>query len=223
MSLWDYIGNIQKDMGDNIKTDVVPAKNGRVPFGVSLDTAKAVPAKTGNTVVQARFAPTRKITNEDVEQARIAAIKGFTWATEMALKYTPLAIIPKIDEATKGGLSKALMAGAKNVRSNYALIRAAADDDAAKGMLASLNLIVGGLTGAVAGAAIGAPAAGVGAIPGAIAGFVTGVAAAGAGTRSMAKQETFGKQLKEKAIYAESAPIPILVSPSVLNPLIRAS
>jgi hypothetical protein len=205
MSLWDYIGNIQKDMGDNIKTDVVPAKNGRVPFGVSLDTAKAVPAKTGNTVVQARFAPTRKITNEDVEQARIAAIKGFTWATEMALKYTPLAIIPKIDEATKGGLSKALMAGAKNVRSNYALIRAAADDDAAKGMLASLNLIVGGLTGAVAGAAIGAPAAGVGAIPGAIAGFVTGVAAAGAGTRSMAKQETFGKQLKEKAIYAESA------------------
>lgn len=205
MSLWDYIGNIQKDMGDNIKTDVVPAKNGRVPFGVSLDTAKAVPAKTGNTVVQARFAPTRKITNEDVEKARVAAIKGFTWATEMALKYTPLAVIPKIDEATKGGLSKALMAGAKNVRSNYALIRAAADDDAAKGMLASLNLIVGGLTGAIAGAALGAPAAGVGAIPGAIAGAVTGVAAAGAGTRSMAKQETFGKQLKEKAIYAESA------------------
>jgi hypothetical protein len=62
-----------------------------------------------------------------------------------------LAIIPKIDEATKGGLSQALMAGAKNVRSNYALIRAAGDDDAAKGMLASLNLIVGGLTGAVAG------------------------------------------------------------------------
>ena len=205
MSLWDYIGNIQKDMGDNIKTDVVPAKNGRVPFGVSLDTAKAVPAKTGNTVVQARFAPTRKITNEDVEKARIAAIKGFTWATEMALKYTPLAVIPKIDEATNGGLSKALMAGAKNVRSNYALIRAAADDDAAKGMLSGLNLIVGGLTGAIAGAALGAPAAGIGAIPGAIAGAVTGVAAAGAGTRSMAKQETFGKQLKEKAIYAESA------------------
>lgn len=206
MSLWDYIGNIQKDMGDNIKTDVVPAKNGRVPFGVSLDTAKAVPAKTGNTVVQARFAPTRKITNEDVEKARVAAIKGFTWATEMALKYTPLAVIPKIDEATNGGLSKALMAGAKNVRSNYALIRAAADDDAAKGMLASLNLIVGGLTGAIAGAGLGAVAGvGVGAIPGAIAGAVTGVAAAGAGTRSIAKQETFGKQLKEKAIYAESA------------------
>ena len=205
MSLWDYIGNIQKDMGNNIETDVVPAKNGRVPFGVSLDTAKAVPAKTGNTVVQARFAPTRKITNEDVEKARIAAIKGFTWATEMALKYTPLAIIPKIDEATQGGLSKALMAGAKNVRSNYALIRAAADDDAAKGMLSGLNLIVGGLGGAITGAALGAPAAGVGAIPGAIAGFVTGVAVAGAGTRSMAKQETFGKQLKEKAIYAESA------------------
>jgi hypothetical protein len=205
MSLWDYIGNIQKDMGNNIKTDAVPAKNGRVPFGVSLDTAKAVPAKTGNTVVQARFAPTRKITNEDVEKARVAAIKGVTWATEMALKYTPLAVIPKIDEATKGGLSKALMAGAKNVRSNYALIRAAGDDDAAKGMLSGLNLIVGGLTGAIAGAAIGAPAAGVGAIPGAIAGFVTGVAAAGAGTRSIAKQETFGKELKEKAIYAESA------------------
>ena len=206
MSLWDYIGNIQKDMGNNIKTDVVPAKNGRVPFGVSLDTAKAVPAKTGNTVVQARFAPTRKITNEDVEKARVAAIKGFTWATEMALKYTPLAVIPKIDEATNGGLSKALMAGAKNVRSNYALIRAAADDDAAKGMLASLNLIVGGLTGAIAGAGLGAVAGvGVGAIPGAIAGAVTGVAAAGAGTRSIAKQETFGKQLKEKAIYAESA------------------
>lgn len=206
MSLWEYIGNVQKDMGNNIKTDAVPAKNGRVPFGVSLDTAKAVPAKTGNTVVQARFAPTRKITNEDVERARLAAIKGFTWATEMAMKYTPLAIIPKIDEATDGGLSKALMAGAKNVRSNYALIRAAADDDAAKGMLSGLNLIVGGITGAIAGAGLGAVAgAGVGAIPGAIAGAVTGVAAAGAGTRSMAKQETFGKELKEKAIYAESA------------------
>ena len=72
-------------------------------------------------------------------------------------------------------------------------------------MLSGLNLIVGGLTGAIAGAALGAPAAGIGAIPGAIAGAVTGVAAAGAGTRSMAKQETFGKQLKEKAIYAESA------------------
>jgi len=205
MSLWDYIGNIQKDMGNNIKTDAVPAKNGRVPFGVSLDTAKAVPAKTGNTVVQARFAPTRKIANEDVEKARVAAIKSVTWATEMALKYTPLAVIPKIDEATKGGLSKALMAGAKNVRSNYALIRAAGDDDAAKGMLSGLNLIVGGLGGAITGAALGAPAAGVGAIPGAIAGFVTGVAVAGAGTRSIAKNETFGKELKQKAIYAESA------------------
>jgi hypothetical protein len=205
MSLWDYIGNIQKDMGNNIKTDAVPAKNGRVPFGVSLDTAKSVPAKAGNTVVQARFAPTRKITNEDVEKARVAAIKGFTWATEMALKYTPLAVIPKIDEATGGGLSKALMAGAKNVRSNYAFVRGTADDDTAKGFLAGLNLIASGVAGAIAGAAAGAPFAGVGAIPGAIAGFGIGVAGGGKAQREIAKSGVFGKEVKQKAIYAESA------------------
>lgn len=213
MNLWEYIGNIQKDMGDNVNTDVVPAKNGRIPFGVSLDTAKAVPAKTGNTVVQARFAPTRKITNDDVERLRVNVIKGFTKATEFAMKYTPLAIIPAIDEATKGGLSKALMSGAKNVRSNYAFVRGAADEEVAKGMLAGLNLIAGGISGAIAGAGIGAaaglPFAGVGAGPGAIgggiAGFVTGVATAGKVSRNIAKDETLGKGLKEKAIYAESA------------------
>jgi hypothetical protein len=213
MNLWEYIGNIQKDMGNNVNTDAVPAKNGRIPFGVSLDTAKAVPAKTGNTVVQARFAPTRKITNEDVERLRVNVIKGFTKATEFAMKYTPLAIIPAIDEATKGGLSNALMAGAKNVRSNYAFVRGAADEEISKGMLAGLNLIAGGFSGAIAGAGLGAaaglPFAGVGAGPGAIgggiAGFVTGIATAGKVSRNIAKDETLGKGLKEKAIYAESA------------------
>jgi hypothetical protein len=213
MNLWEYIGNLQKDIGNNVNNDAVPAKNGRVPFGVSLDTAKAVPAKTGNTVVQARFAPTRKITNEDVEGLRVNIIKGFTKATELAMKYTPLAIIPAIDEATKGGLSKALMSGAKNVRSNYAFVRGAADEEIAKGMLAGLNLVAGGVTGAIAGAGLGAAAgapfalvgAGPGAIGGGIAGFVTGIATAGKATRNIAKDETFGKGLKEKAIYAESA------------------
>jgi hypothetical protein len=213
MNLWEYIGNIQKDMGNNVNTDAVPAKNGRIPFGVSLDTAKAVPAKTGNTVVQARFAPTRKITNEDVERLRVNVIKGFTKATEFAMKYTPLAIIPAIDEATKGGLSNALMSGAKNVRSNYAFVRGAADEEISKGMLAGLNLIAGGVSGAIAGAGLGAaaglPFAGVGAGPGAIgggiAGFIGGVATAGKVSRNIAKDETLGKGLKEKAIYAESA------------------
>jgi hypothetical protein len=213
MNLWEYIGNIQKDMGNNVNTDVVPAKNGRIPFGVSLDTAKAVPAKTGNTVVQARFAPTRKITNEDVERLRVNVIKGFTKATEFAMKYTPLAVIPAIDEATKGGLSNALMSGAKNVRSNYAFVRGAADEEISKGMLAGLNLIAGGVSGAIAGAGLGAaaglPFAGVGAGPGAIgggiAGFIGGIATAGKVSRNIAKDETLGKGLKEKAIYAESA------------------
>jgi len=205
MNLWEYIGNIQKDMGNNVNTDAVPAKNGRVPFGVSLDTAKAIPAKTGNTVVQARFAPTRKITNQDVERLRVATIEGATKATELAMKYTPLAIIPAIDEATKGGLSKALMAGAKNVRSNYAFVRGAADADAAKGFLAGLNLIASGVAGAVAGGAAGLAFGGVGAIPGAIAGFTIGAGLGGKVQRDVAKSGTFGKDVKEKAIYAESA------------------
>ena len=205
MNLWEYIGNLQKDMGNNVNTDAVPAKNGRIPFGVSLDTAKSIPAKTGNTVVQARFAPTRKITNEDVERLRVATIEGASKATEFAMKYTPLAVIPAIDEATKGGLSKALMSGAKNVRSNYAFVRGAADANAAKGFLAGLNLIGSGVAGALAGGAAGFALGGVGAIPGAIAGFAIGAGLGGKVQRDISKSGVFGKDTKEKAIYSESA------------------
>lgn len=204
MSLWEYIGNVQKDIGNNVKNGNVPATNGRVPFGVSLDTAKAVPARNGNAVVQTRFAPTRKITNEDAERLRVTAISGAEKVAGFAMKYTPLAIIPAIDKATEGGLTKALMTGIKNVRSNYSFVRTVIEDEASKGLIAGLNIIAGAGAGAIAGAGLGAPFVGVGAIPGAIAGGVIGAATAGARQRAIAKSGTFGNKLKEEAIYAES-------------------
>ena len=207
MSLWDYIGNIQKETGNNVKSDAVSTKNGRIPFGITLDTAKAVPQKDGFADARARYARAAQgITNADVEKARIAALDAAKKVGEFSMKYTPLAAIPAIDKATGGGLSKALMAGAKNVRSNYAFIRSAADDNTASGLLAGLNMIVGGALGAIGGAAVGGAAGfGIGAIPGAIAGFGIGVGLAGKGERELAKTGTFGKKIQQDAIYAESS------------------
>ena len=35
MNLWEYIGNLQNDIGNDVKTTAVPATNGRIPFGVT--------------------------------------------------------------------------------------------------------------------------------------------------------------------------------------------
>lgn len=215
MNLWEYIGNLQKDIGNDVKTTAVPATNGRIPFGVTLDTSKAIPQNTGTRVVQSRFAPTRAITNQDIENRRVDVLKGMSAISGFIGagidKFIPESVQKKVSKTMETPL-KILTAGQRNVRSNYAFVRALGDDETAKGMLAGLNLIAGGLTGAIAGASVGGlaglPFGGVGAFPGAaagaIAGFRVGMGISGATQRDIAKSGTVGENSKQAAIYAES-------------------
>jgi hypothetical protein len=215
MSLWEYLGNLQKDIGNDVKTSAVPATNGRIPFGVTLDTSKAIPPKTGTRVVQTRFAPTRAITNQDIENRRIDVLKGMAAVSGFIGagidKVIPESVQKKISKTAETPL-KLLTAGQRNVRANYAFVRALGDDETAKGMLAGLNLIAGGITGAIAGASVGGlaglPFGGVGALPGAavgaLAGFRIGMGVSGATQRDIAKSGTVGADSKQAAIYAES-------------------
>jgi hypothetical protein len=215
MSLWEYIGNLQKDIGNDVKTDAVPAKNGRVPFGVTLDTSKAIPAKTSNRVVQSRFAPTRAITNQDIENRRVDVLKGMSaisgFIGSAVDKVIPESVQKKISKTMEKPLELAT-AGTRNVRANYAFIRALGDEETAKGMIAGLNLIAGGVAGAIAGASVGGlaglPFGGVGALPGAavgaLAGFRVGMGISGATQRDIAKSGIVGADSKQAAIYAES-------------------
>jgi len=215
MNLWEYIGNLQKDIGNDVKTTAVPATNGRIPFGVTLDTSKAIPPKTGTRVVQTRFAPTRAITNQDIENRRIDVLKGMSAVSGFIGagidKVIPESVQKKISKTAETPL-KLLTAGQRNVRANYAFVRALGDDETAKGMIAGLNLIAGGITGAIAGASVGGlaglPFGGVGALPGAavgaLAGFRIGMGTLGAVQRDIAKSGTVGADSKQAAIYAES-------------------
>lgn len=217
MNLWEYLGNLQKDIGNDVKTTAVPATNGRIPFGVTLDTSKAIPQNTGTRVVQpgTRFAPTRAITNQDIENRRVdvlkamSAVSGFVGAG--IDKFIPESVQKKVSKTMETPL-KLATAGQRNVRANYAFVRALGDDETAKGMLAGLNLIAGGITGAIAGASVGGlaglPFGGVGAFPGAavgaLAGFRVGMSISGKTQRDIAKSGTVGENSKQAAIYAES-------------------
>lgn len=215
MNLWEYIGNLQKDIGNDVKTTAVPATNGRIPFGVTLDTSKAIPPKPGTRVVQTRFAPTRAITNQDIENRRIDVLKGMSAVSGFIGagidKVIPESVQKKISKTMETPL-KLATAGQRNVRANYAFVRALGDDETAKGMIAGLNLIAGGITGAIAGASVGGlaglPFGGVGALPGAavgaLAGFRVGMGISGKTQRDIAKSGTVGENSKQAAIYAES-------------------
>lgn len=217
MNLWEYIGNLQKDIGNDVKTDAVPATNGRIPFGVTLDTSKVIPAKNGNAGAQARFAPTRKVTNEDVERTRQNAIKAMSAVSGFiggaVDRVVPESVQKRVSKAMETP-TKILLSGQKNVRSNYSFFRTMLEDNIAEGMIVGLNTIASGVTGAIAGAGIGAGAgavfgAGVGALPGAVAGgiggFVVGTGIGGARQRDIAESGTLGREKKQAAIYAESA------------------
>jgi hypothetical protein len=215
MSVWEYLGNLQKELGNNVNTTAVPAKNGRIPFGVSLDTSKSIPPKTGPRVVQTRFAPTRAITNQDIENTRVDVIKGMSavsgFVGGVVDKVVPESVQKKVSKAVEKPI-ELLSSGMRNVRSNYSFVRTLSEDKASEGMVAFLNYLAGGATGAIAGAGLGAGAGsvvpglgtGIGAIGGGIAGFVGGVATAGATQRDIARSGAFGEDLKEAALYAES-------------------
>lgn len=214
MSLWDYIGNIQKVLGNNVKNSNVPTKNDRVAFGPTLDTAKNLaPDKPySDAYYRLRHKP---VTNDDVERLRQQTIKvavpvlGFVGSVaNKAFKASPLG---KLDKLTGGKISEtgkaALLAGQQQTRSNYAYVRAAADDSAGSGLFTALTIIAGGTVGAIAGGAAGFATTGVGVIPGAIGGFTIGAQTTGGALRRGAKTgafESIGKNLDEDAVLAES-------------------
>lgn len=214
MSLWDYIGNIQKVLGNDIKNSDVPTKNDRVAFGPTLDTAKNLAPKKPYSDAYARLHH-KAITNDDVERFRQQAINvaapvlGFIGGiANKAFKASPLG---QIDKATGGKVTtvgkKALLAGQQQTRSNYAYVRAAADDSAGSGLFTALSIIAGGTLGAIAGGGAGLATTGIGVVPGAIAGFTIGAQTTGGILRKSAKTgalTSISSNLDEDAVLAES-------------------
>jgi hypothetical protein len=160
MAIWDILGNIQS----KFKTSPGAASvfpDGRVSFGTSLDIARTLPANPQSW-------------NDKAERARLALLEG---AGEVV--GTPAGILAgatlgtvipgvgtavgaglgtaayglaELDKKTEGKVSNALMAGSKNLRSNYAFVSDAGKHDAGLGLLASIQMIAGGALGAIAGA-----------------------------------------------------------------------
>ena len=229
MSLWDYLGNVQTAFGKDVKNPNVPTKNDRVPFGPTLDIAKNLeePTKSAFGVAKnrpvasgigTRFAPSgseSKITNQNLEEFRkdainvAASVLGFVGKIGGAVyKASPLG---QLDKATGGKITtvgqKALLAGQQNVRSNYAFVRAAGEDNLGASIFSALNILVGGTLGAIAGGAAGFAAGGLGAIPGAIGGFTIGAGLAGGATRRAAESGALSgikKDFADDAVLAQS-------------------
>ena len=140
MSLWEYIGNTQKylnGVGGNNNTPNV--KNNRLPFGVTVDVAKNLPDNPGgwnDAVEKARVASLTTAGNVLGKPSGILAgaaigsvIPGVGTGAGALLGATAYGIA-EADKASNGRVSKVLMAGAKNVRSNYAFTRDVANKDA---------------------------------------------------------------------------------------------
>lgn len=188
--MWDILGNIHKFFNGNQSAQTPYDANKKLNFGVALDASKNMPKN-----------PTSY--NDYVEKARASGVN----AAEFVLKpvtYT----IGELDKKTNGNLTKALMAGTGNVRSNYAFISDLARKDVGMGFMATLGVVGGGILGGLGGFAVGLAAGGVGAIPGAIAGFGIGSGLAGKAERSLSKSGTFDaldKTIKTSAKLSETA------------------
>lgn len=201
MSIWDTLGNIQEWL--RRKPDYKPAPDAgqtlpsarnlpessyqpssynpgwRGQFGLTTDIAKNMPNNPGGW-------------NDSVESLRLGGIKIVGGTLGVLSEQT----MGRLDKATNGGITKILMAGPKNVRSNYAFVRAVEDNSAAMGLLSGLALIAGGVAGAVA----GIPAGPLGIAGGAS----VGAALAGKGIRSVSKSGALGEGAAIAASMAES-------------------
>lgn len=175
MSLWDSLGKTQ-----NVFSNIaIPGKkDDRVPFGVVVDVNKNLPENPGN--YGQKFDPL-SIPILNVAAKTAAPILNQT--------------IGRVDKATGGKLSEALMAGAKNVRSNYAFIRELEQNNAGMSLLAGLGLATGAIAGGVIGSVLG-PA-------GAVGGASVGMALFGKLERTAAKG--LGGEAGKAASFSETA------------------
>jgi hypothetical protein len=217
MAIWDYLGNLQNKLTQKQTASGPYNADGRVNFGPSLDVAKNLPKNPQSY-------------NDRAEDARQWLLKTAeeNIGTATGVKNSlPLLLIPgigtaavgfttatyglaELDKKTDGRISKVMMAGTKGLRSNYAFVQDVARHNAGLGLLAGLNMLAGGVIGAVGGFAAGAVAgAGVASIPGAFAGaaagFGLGANLAGKAGRDIAESGALGESLQKSAILSESA------------------
>ncbi|MFN9951556.1 MAG: hypothetical protein ACK55I_00525, partial [bacterium] len=151
----------------------------RGQFGLLSDISKNMPTNPGGW-------------NDSVESLRQGGIKIVGGTLGQLSEQT----LGRADKATNGGVTKLLMAGPKNVRSNYAFVRAVEDNSAAMGLFAGLALVAGAVAGGIAGLPLG---------PAGVAGGASiGAALAGKGVRTVGKTGAFGLETAQAATLAES-------------------
>ena len=210
MSLWEYIGNTQKYISGLPGNSSSPnVKNNRLPFGVTVDVAKNLPDNPGgwnDAVEKARVASLNTAGNILGKPSGILAgaalgsvIPGVGTGAGALLGATAYGVA-EADKASNGKVSKVLMMGAKNVRSNYAFVRDVSNKDAGMGLLAGLTMIAGGIAGGIAGFAVGGPI-------GAVAGAGLGAGLAGKAERDVAESGMLNfidKELQKSAKFSES-------------------
>lgn len=196
---WDRMGSMQKNA---YPQNMPGAINNRIPFMLSKDTAKNAPKNPGawNDAVESARLKGVDLLGEAIKYGPLtgAAIGSFAGPPGMiagaALGTVPVAM-GAIDRATDGDFSKLLMAGAGNVRSNYAFARDLGSKNAALGILSGLFTATGAVIGGIGGFAVGGPL-------GAAAGASLGAATAGKLQREVAQTNFMKKAANE--IYRSS-------------------
>lgn len=207
MTALDRLGEIQANFKKKPGTvNAALNKDGRVPFGPTLDVAQNLPRnpQSFNDQIEDWRQSTTKAVGENLGTGKALGVSAAITPVLPVVGVPLLTInaaamgLTALDKKTDGKTSKILMAGAKNVRSNYAFVADVAKHDAAMGFLATLTMVAGGTVGAIGGFAVAGPA-------GAFAGAALGVALAGKAERDVAESGTFGKSLEMSAKLSESA------------------
>lgn len=202
MSVWDTLGNVADWL--RRKPDYKPAADaGQVlPSQANLPSPGAMQPTSYNPGWRGQFGLLSDISknmptnpggwNDSVESLRQGGIRIVGGTLGQLSEQT----LGRADKATNGGVTKLLMAGPKNVRSNYAFVRAVEDNSAAMGLFAGLALVAGAVAGGIAGLPLG---------PAGVAGGASiGAALAGKGVRTVGKTGAFGLETAQAATLAES-------------------
>ncbi len=207
MSLWDTISNLAKELTKTPENAPKPAPDAgqRIPSAAYLpDTAPKTSVSTPGVTRSSGFGLYSDIAknlpanpggwNDAIEQLRVGGIETVGGTLGVITEAT----LGRVDEKTDGALTRLLMAGPKNVRSNYAFVRDVENNSTGMGLLAGLGIIGGGALAGAAAVTVGAPVA-------AVAGLTAiGAALTGKIARSVAKTGIAGEESATSAQFAES-------------------
>ncbi len=170
MSLWDTISNLAKELTKTPENAPKPAPDAgqRIPSAAYLpDTAPRTSVSTPGVTRSSGFGLYSDIAknlpanpggwNDAIEQLRVGGIETVGGTLGVITEAT----LGRVDEKTDGALTRLLMAGPKNVRSNYAFVRDVENNSTGMGLLAGLGIIGGGALAGAAAVTVGAPVAAV--------------------------------------------------------------